>query len=486
MGRASTSAATPQEAAASAQAPTLSQLFPRLARYRTIILACLALLLVWEIVTRGVAAYLAETSPEAALWLRSTQPTALTKLADERLNPQPEAEPGQLAQQAGQQTSSTDNPETQGTAIAEDRSAEGPFPGLTLVTPEDLDQSRAWAELALRNDPLNARALRVLGQLAQRTSDEQRADAFMQAAAERSLHESFAVYWTMLKNYREGNYHAALRYADILLRTRHQVQPYVMPMLAKLAETAEASDQLKQLLANNPPWRPQFFHYLPSSISDARTPLDIFLSLKDTSTPPTSSDLRSYLDFLVQRGFPDLAYYAWLQFLPPEQLSKVGRLFNGNFETAPSGLPFDWAFTGGNGVTIQLAGRPDQLGGNALLLEFGPGRVEFGGVTQLVLLTPGSYRLKGRYKSDLVSQRGLQWRITCATKSIGESRPFTGTEPAWEEFELSFTVPPDDCPAQYVRLALDARSASETFVSGSIWYDDLSITRDPDAQQNPE
>ncbi len=480
IGQRSTPGATVQ-AAASAQAPALSELFPRLARYRLLIVTGLALFLVWEVVTRGVAAYLAEDNPEAALWLRSTQPTALTKLADERLNPKPKAEQNELSQQAGQETSSADKPVTQGTDVAQERSAEQAFPGSIADTTKDLDEIKAWAVLALRNDPLNARALRILGQLAQRT-DQKQADALMQAAAERSLHESFAVYSTMLKSYREADYRATLRYADILLRTRNLARPYVMPIVAKLAETPEASDQLKALLAKNPPWRPQFFNYLPRGVSDARTPLDIFLSLRDTSTPPTSTDLRSYLDFLIQHGFHDLAYYAWLQFLPPEQLSKVGRLFNGNFQTAPSGLPFDWVFTGGNGVTLQVAERPDEEGDNALLMEFGPGRVEFGGVTQLVLLPPGSYQLKGKYKSDLVSQRGLQWRVLCGSKSLGESRPVTGTEPAWEDFVVSFTVP-EDCPAQKIKLALDARSASETFVSGSIWYDDLSITRAPEAEQ---
>ena len=61
----------------------------------------------------------------------------------------------------------------------------------------------------------------------------------------------------------------------------------------------------------------------------------------------------------------------------------------------------------------------------------------------------------------------------------------TGTEPAWEDFVVSFTVP-EDCPAQKIKLALDARSASETFVSGSIWYDDLSITRAPEADPPPQ
>ena len=47
-----------------------------------------------------------------------------------------------------------------------------------------------------------------------------------------------------------------------------------------------------------------------------------------------------------------------------------------------------------------------------LLIEFGPGRVDFGsGLSELVLLPPGAYKLEGKYKSDLVSQRGLQWSV---------------------------------------------------------------------------
>ena len=48
---------------------------------------------------------------------------------------------------------------------------------------------------------------------------------------------------------------------------------------------------------------------------------------------------------------------------------------------------------------------------------------------------------------------------------------------AWKDIDLSFNIPHDGCPAQYLTLNLDARSASEQFVSGAVWYSDLTITR---------
>ena len=340
------------------------------------------------------------------------------------------------------------------------------------------DRARALAEAVLRRDPLNARALRVLGQLADAAGDEAQAAPLMDAAVHRSLHESIAAYWLMQKSYQQENFAATAYYADTLLRTRPQLVAQVTPFLARMAENKGAADELNKLLASNPPWRGQFFSALPNSISDARTPLNLLLSLRETTTPPTTGDLRSYINFLIGHKFYEVAYYTWLQFLPPEDLSKVGLLFNGSFESAPSGLPFDWVITRGSGVTIDMVPRPDEAQQRALFIEFGYGRVEFNGVSQFMMLAPGTYRFAGRYKGELMGRRGLTWRITCAEGTpLGHSAMVTGTAPAWKNFDFEFSVPARDCRAQSVQLVLDARSASEQFVSGSMWYDELEISR---------
>ena len=94
-------------------------------------------------------------------------------------------------------------------------------------------QGRNWSEQALRNDPLNARAFRILGLLSQ--DNNERTEVLMQAAVHRSLHESAATYWMMQKSYQKQDYPATIRYADTLLRTRSDVAPYVMPILGSIA-----------------------------------------------------------------------------------------------------------------------------------------------------------------------------------------------------------------------------------------------------------
>jgi hypothetical protein len=471
---------------------------------RAIGLMALTGLLLWPLVMRGVAFYLALEAPETALRLRSTEPTALISLADQRLNLK-QAKPGNaetnaeaLAVDARAEAAEQTHDRLGGWAELALKAAANRLPLNTaprakdaIITPKseasplsgrDRSQIRAMAELALFYDPLNARALRILGQLADAAGDEARAAKLMQAAARRSLGESAAVYWLMRRSVEKQDYTRAVEYADIFLRKRPQLIAFVMPLLGKLAQSQDqaAHAALTRALRANPPWRGQFFAELPKSTSDVRVALEFLLGVKDTPTPPTTTDLNAYLSFLLANKFYELAYYTWLQFLPPHDLSRIGFLSNGSFETVPSGLPFDWVITPGSGVTIDMVPRPEGGDQHALFLEFGPGRVDFRGVSQTLMLAPGAYRLRGKYKGDLVGTRGLQWQIKCigtTRPAIGEGPMFLGSAPIWTSFDFTFTVPPSDCQAQEVRLEHTARSASEQLLSGTVWYDELDLTR---------
>jgi hypothetical protein len=452
---------------------------------RAIVVGAVAILLAWLVLSKSLVAYLAAGAPEAALWLDASDPEALLSLAHKHLDtaegdttrsdaPAPPGERLRLWSELAKAVAEARHGNDGGKAPP---SSEPPSP--VAAAQPMRDRVRIWVEAALVSDPLNARALRMLGQLAQAAGEESRTRSYMQAAAHRSIQESLAVDWLMRHHHRKKNYAAAIHFADALLRTRSQVMEHVLPILGSMAGTPAARGELEKVLAGNPPWRRSFLSALPRAVSDARTPLVVFLTLRGAANPPTAADIRDYVSVLVQHKFYELAYYTWLQFLPPERVGSAGLLFNGSFEFPPSGLPFDWVVHAGTGVTVDIVERPDDAGQRALYLELGPGRVEFGGVAQTLLLPPGPYRLRGKFRGEITGRRGLVWRIACvgASGPLGQSPTLVGVSAHWKDFEFAFAVPAAECRAQHLRLELDARMASEQLVSGSVWYDELTISR---------
>ncbi len=439
-------------------------------------------LLCWLIVTHTLAAYLAVVAPELALRIHPHHPLAGVRLADRRLAIE-------LAEAIESQKASRSSKPRRlnfGGPIAQDKSADvkpsdQPVkPGPPQVAGDVRRQIKRLVEPMLVSDPLNARALRILGQLALLEDNTAKAATFMRAAASLTPRESTAALWVMQHSFQQKDYPTTIHYADSILRTTPRLSRYVVPLLAHLAEDAAQRASIVSLLQSDPPWRARFLAQMTDSISDSRTPMMLLLDLRQAQSPPTRGELAQYLRFLLARKNYELAYYTWLQFLPPERLTQAALLFNGQFELSPSGLPFDWALHAGSGATIAIVPRIDRRDGQALRIDFQHGRVAFRGATQMTMIAPGTYRFKGKLRGKLSGKRGLKWRISCADKPhsvLGESQMFVGLAPQWQRFSFDVEVPPEGCRAQQVRLLLDARSASEQLVSGSVFYDDLQIVR---------
>jgi hypothetical protein len=449
-------------------------------RWRTIAYCGAALVLCWLVVSRSFAAYFAGTAPQLALWLNPSQPQALINIGQAALRPRT---PASQEIETAQNPDPDDTTGSIGTAASTpgiSRNVDQAFTVLDQNQTIDLAVIRNWTEAALISEPLNAQALAILGQIASARDDDGNAERLMRAAARLSLHNNLVFYWLMIKSTQARDYRSALDDADVLLRTNPELVNYVVPVLAKIAEDKSSAAMLETVLARDPPWRDAFFQAFPGYVTDARTPLNLLLALRASPVPPTPDEFERYVDILVSRKDYDLAYYTWLQFLPTPELRNAGLLFNGNFAIRPSGLPFDWQITSGAGVTVDIVPRSDKSDRHALLVDFQYGRVDYHSVSQLTMLTPGTYQFEGEYKGQLIGPRGLKWRVACAGQAdgeIGESSAIIGMAQNWTSVSFTFTVPATDCRAQNVRLDLDARMASEQLISGSMLFDALQISR---------
>lgn len=450
---------------------------------RHLLAVALGVLLTWQVVFGSLVAVLAESQPQLALWLSARDPVALLNDADKRLE----------TWQASQRTAAADPAASGGPVRRPADRMQGPAvqpgPDATLGSasarepaqlPADLTQDlQHAATMALTREPLSARALRLLGQVAESSGDIPSTVQFMREAAHRSMQERNAVIWMLSNSLDSKDYAGALEYADRLLRRYPEMHEAIVPVITQIAEVPEASDAVKAVLRGDPLWRPMFLTRMMTSITDARTPLGLLLALKDTSKPPAPTELRTYLDFLIGRGFHDLAYYTWLQFLTPEQLSVAGNVFNGTFSFQPANLPFDWQLASGVGATVDVAVSPDERASPALHVVFGSGRIELGEVSQRLMLPPGRYMLQLRLRGEVAARRGLKWTVRCSAQSsavLAETQAFIGNQKSWRVVEAGFAVPAEGCRSQTLRLVHDARSASEQFIAGEIWYDDISIS----------
>lgn len=344
--------------------------------------------------------------------------------------------------------------------------------------------AEASARAALLQRPLSAQGFRLLAEMAEFNGARESADRLVAAATALNQHEYAALLLSAQRSWESNDVLRALDASDAVLRTRPDLAAPVFIAMAGLAETPAGRTIIKQRLLEKPPWRDHFLTAMLPGVRDAAMPLDLMLHLRSAGQTLPRSVVNGYVAWLISHRLYSFAHAAWMQLLDRERLMKVGFVFNGDFEFAPAGSPFDWNIQRGRGVAIEIASLPGAEDNRALKIELGNSRVLFGEVHQRLALAPGNYVLTGRYVGEFTGRRGLQWRLSCADRGetqLVQTQMITGQFKAWREFSLPVTIPSQGCASQFLRLVHDARHSAEQFASGLIWFDDLRLSRAPRA-----
>ena len=342
----------------------------------------------------------------------------------------------------------------------------------------DLNIARSLAERALRANPLDARALTLLGLIAERLGDEASADKLMRLAGARTWRDMGTQAWLLKHEIQAGDFEQAILHVDALLRTNPPFLEQTIPVLAAFTLDPRTFNVLASLLATNPPWRAEVLARLSAQLYDRGRLVQLYAALKDSPYPPQTMELKPYLDRLIKDGQYAEAYQSWRGTLSPQQRTSDFFLYNGDFAAPIDGLPFNWLLYPGQGVNIQIVASPGKDKGRAVQLQFSGARVAPFTVGQLMLLPPGDYRFTGEVRAeDLHTQRGLQWQVSCANppSSVLARSDLVASATPWKRFSLGFTVPPGDCRSQWLKLEIAARIASERQIEGQVWYDNLQI-----------
>lgn len=405
-----------------------------LPRWMTIILVVFLLLIGWRVLTLGLADHYAREQPFRALTWRPDHPGALVAAAE----------------------------------------SEAAVPGAAV-------HAASLARRALRGNPLEGRAYRVLGQLAERFGKTTKAVELYELAAKRSPRDIQTHLWLEQHYLSQGQLVEGLRHTDLMLRIEPRISEREFPILAAMAGFPPAQRSLAAVLESGPPWRQPFLVYLSRKARDSTAVAPFITFLRESKVGLAAPELSAWLDRLIADRRWGEAYLTWVSELSSLEQAELTNVFNGGFEREPSNAGFDWRVGRVAGAYLERLPTPGAGGELALLAGFDDRRVPFKHLRQLLALPPGAYRLQVRARTDgLRSERGLVWSVACAEpeKKLGSTDPVRGISP-WRTLGVDFVVPPTDCGGQWLVLEIPARIRAEQRIGGRAWFDDLQITRVP-------
>lgn len=327
--------------------------------------------------------------------------------------------------------------------------AEGQAPGAATL--------QALAAV-LRQDPLAAEPLLVEGTKALSAGQFGRAEALLVEARRRDPRLPAARYLLADLYLRQGRTADGLREIGALIRRLPKAAAPLTPALAAFARQPGAAGQVREIIDGNPQLRNNVLATLAADPGNTA----LVLSLAgDTESEGEEAWRPVLLASLLQSGEYRRAYRLWARFSGVRPDVKPG-LFNSRFRFSRALPPFNWTLTSGAAGVAEPA--PD--GGLRVLFY---GRENAVLASQVLLLTPGTYRLRYELRSAPADGAPLGWAVHCLP---GDK--VLAAQTSIDDGALPFAVPAS-CRAQELQLR---GSVAEFPASVDLTIDKLGLTRE--------
>ncbi|MBN9272152.1 MAG: hypothetical protein J0J15_18275 [Mesorhizobium sp.] len=348
-------------------------------------------------------------------------------------------------------------------------------------TPPDLEALAAEAKKALRYDLADARLYSLIGEIELRRGDKERAYQLFDQAQKLSKTEIHSLQRSIDRSIETGDLAKAVDEIDILLRRWPDRFPLVASGFPTILANPSGYRAVLKAIGADAPWRGYLFSTLVADPLGIGLANRLLLDMAGSSTPPTDRELSSVIaGFIRQRQYGS-AYRLFLFSLTDEQRKLGGYVYNSTFEPYPSGKPFDWQVPSQVAVEVTFSTSHDAVEGEGgATVRFLNAPVKNDVIPEYLQLPPGAYRLSllasGR---NLKLPKGLFWSLRCIDPAgeVGRLNIPEGTYNR-KSFNVDFTVNPDACPIQLLRLEAATIADSWRFrYVGSIVMHKISIER---------
>jgi hypothetical protein len=317
----------------------------------------------------------------------------------------------------------------------------------------------AMIDDAAKGSPLSPEPFLVHGVQAQLSGDSDSAQRDFRAAQWRDPRSMPAAYFLADYYLRTGHPLEGLRQTALVARLSPRGLSAVAPFVAAYAQNPANWPQIRALFKSDPGIEDYVLEALASDPGNARA----VLALADAKHRSGSSQwLHVLLQSMVSGGDYRGARNIWNS-LAGTQPTPGNLLYDPNFSSPEAPPPFNWA------LSTSPVGLAERQPGNRLHVIF-YGQQDGVLASQLMLLAPGSYRLRMGRPSDAAHAELLGWSVRCDKSTSPISTvSLDGAARGW-----TFVVP-DNCPAQW--LELSGRSG-DVAQQADVAIGPLTLTRD--------
>ena len=305
--------------------------------------------------------------------------------------------------------------------------------GQSLTPPilESVDRIAAKA-------PLAPEPFLVRGAVAQIERRDQVAERLFVAAAWRDPRAVAAHYFLADRYLKTRRVEQALTEMAVLSRLVPATAQSFAPAVASFVAAPSARPAVRRFLRTSPEFEPAVLVELARDPANA----DLVLQLWSGVTPPAPNWQGQIVQSLVKAGQFDKAKAVWGRVSGVKPSGAL--LFNPEFRALPAPEPFNWAFNTSGGVVEPTEG--DRL----RVIYYG--REDAVLVEQLLMLTPGRYRLSLEYSGGSRGEGAVSWAVRCRPNDQMIGQLPLSAERAGRPVELAFEVPAEGCRVQSLRL----------------------------------
>jgi len=336
-----------------------------------------------------------------------------------------------------------------------------------LVKQDNVAAAKTLAVTAITKEPANAAAARDLGLVYSFQGKGKQAKAAFAYAESMSRRDLPTQMWLIESRVQAEDVPGTLVHYDRAMRSSLESRKTLLPILVGATQDPSVADKLIKVLLARPNWRSEFIDALVGQSQSADAMGRILSALKlDPMDPIQARQLGIGLRHMVDLGAIPQAYSLYRQVRKYSTLN-APLLRGGDFETAGGLAPFEWQLTDGTDRQGVREPREGAQGQFALSL-YGDSAGEI--ARQLMVLSPGTYRISGRAGGVSTDAARPTIAVICAKDAVVAANIAL---PAGNRsgFEGTFKIPAN-CPAQWMFVSI---AGSLDRQSEAPWIDALQV-----------